>query len=116
MTTRTPTPAATTLLTGIVVGPAQVRTRPAGPGGRDVPVLCLQLQAEGACPTPIRIEQPFTAATREQCEAAARRFRPGLHVTVEAPLSALPAHRNDVTDAAIGAARAAITKATGEAA
>lgn len=28
----------------------------------------------------------------------------------------LPAHRNDVTDAAIGAARAAITKATGEAA
>jgi hypothetical protein len=89
MTTRTPTPAATTLLTGIVVGPAQVRTRPAGPGGRWVPVLCLQLQAEGACPTPIRIEQPFTAATREQCEAAARRFRPGLHVTVEAPLSAL---------------------------
>ena len=48
--------------------------------------------------------------------AAAPDLLAALETADMALIGYLPAHRNDVTDAAIGAARAAITKATGEAA
>jgi len=48
--------------------------------------------------------------------AAAPELLAALETAYMALIGYLPAHRNDVTDAAIGAARAAITKATGEAA
>ena len=48
--------------------------------------------------------------------AAAPDLLAALETAYMALIGYLPAHRNDVTDAAIGAARAAITKATGEAA
>lgn len=48
--------------------------------------------------------------------AAAPELLAALETAYMALIGYLPAHRNDVTDAAIGAARAAIAKATGEAA
>ena len=48
--------------------------------------------------------------------AAAPELLAALETAYMALIGYLPAHRNDVTDAAIGAARAAITKATGDAA
>lgn len=48
--------------------------------------------------------------------AAAPELLAALETAYMALIGYLPAHRNDVTDAAIGAARAAITKATGGAA
>ena len=48
--------------------------------------------------------------------AAAPELLAALETAYMALIGYLPAHRNDVTDAAIGAASAAITKATGEAA
>ena len=45
--------------------------------------------------------------------AAAPELLAALETAYMALIGYLPAHRNDVTDAAIGAARAAITKATG---
>ena len=46
--------------------------------------------------------------------AAAPELLAALETAYMALIGYLPAHRNDVTDAAIGAARAAIAKATGE--
>ena len=48
--------------------------------------------------------------------AAAPELLAALETAYMALIGYLPAHRNDVTDAAIGAARAAITKAKGGAA
>ena len=48
--------------------------------------------------------------------AAAPELLAALETAYMALIGYLPAHRNGVTDAAIGAASAAITKATGEAA
>lgn len=73
---------------GRIADKPEVRVRPAGQHGRDVPVLCLHLVADGALGAPLHVEQPFAPGALAACEAAARRYRPGQRVTVLAPLHA----------------------------
>lgn len=73
---------------GRITDRPEVRVRPAGPDGRDVPVLCLHLVADGALGAPLHVEQPFQPGALAACEAAARRYHPGQRVIVLAPLHA----------------------------
>lgn len=85
-----PAPITATLrYTGTLTAPPQVRTRVSSPDGHTVPVLCLALASDGPLHAPIHVEQPFPAGEHAQCEAAARRLKPGMHLTVEAPTHAM---------------------------
>ncbi|MFD1709055.1 hypothetical protein ACFSF0_00390 [Ottowia flava] len=74
---------------GTLVARPEVRYLPAGKDGLPVPVLCLRLRNEGLGSNPITVQQHFKAGATRQCEAAARRLKPGQQLTVEAPLTAL---------------------------
>lgn len=85
------TTALSATFTGRLTAPGQARVRPIGVDGLSMPVLCLELVNESTG-TPIHIEQPFPAGAMPQCQAAARRFKPGQHVTVQAPVHTLRLH------------------------
>ena len=74
---------------GCITAKPIVRTRPAGPNGLDVPVLCLDISTGGALAAAIHIEQPFAPGAHAACEIAAKRLKQGQHITVQAPLHAL---------------------------
>lgn len=75
---------------GRVQGRPHVRGGVAGPDGRSVPVLCLDIVPEGGASTaPVHVRQPFPHSDWRGCEAAARRIQPGQHITVQAPIDAL---------------------------
>lgn len=63
-----------------------------------------------------RLPRAIELAANARLIAAAPELLAALERAYMALIGYLPAHRNGVTDAAIGAASAAITKATGEAA
>lgn len=87
-----PRPVETTALaefSGLVAATPTVRTRVSGSNGHTIPVLCIEINTGGALAASIRIEQPFPETGHAACEAAARRFKPGQHVTVQAPLHSL---------------------------
>ena len=75
--------------TGRISTTPQVRAR-TDKRGYTVPVLCLELTADGATTAgELHVEQPFPINQFERCRAAAHRFKPGQHVTVQAPTEAL---------------------------
>ena len=73
---------------GRIASTPQVRAR-TDKEGHTVPVLCLELTADGATAAQVHVEQPFPINQFEHCRAAAHRFKPGQHVTIEAPMQAL---------------------------
>jgi hypothetical protein len=70
---------------GVVVRPAEVRFRILASTGDQVPVLCLEVALDNQLWSTSRFEQAFQPGTYKQCKAAARRFKPGMRVTLKAP-------------------------------
>lgn len=89
MNTSTPEPVATARYEGRLIGPAECRMKPVSADGRVVPVLVMELELDTALRTRMRVEQPFPAQRQWACEAAARRYKPGTRVAIEAPLTGL---------------------------
>ena len=75
--------------TGTLIKRAEARTLLIGKDGRAVPVLCLDVQLENDVQTHLHVEQPFHTANYNQAQAAARRLKKGMRVTVQAPLADL---------------------------
>jgi hypothetical protein len=72
--------------TGTLTRNAEVRNKQLDAEGLVVPVLCLDMELEGAIHAPLHVEQFFGQDAHSQCEAAARRLKKGMRVTVQAPL------------------------------
>lgn len=88
MTPPLPQPWPDMAYTGTLVQPAEARTS-VNAAGMSVPTLCLLLELDSAAHNTLRVEQPFAADHFKECEAAARRLKPGMRVTVQAPLVGL---------------------------
>ena len=73
--------------TGVLMADAQARSKPADDQGHMLPVLVMDVRLDNPTHNHLRVEQPFPAADITQCQAAARRFRKGQRVTVQAPLA-----------------------------
>lgn len=71
---------------GHILRKPEVRNRPLDAEGHMVPVLCIELETDSPLRLPIHVEQPFPADQHAACEAAARRLRKGMLVTVQAPI------------------------------
>jgi hypothetical protein len=54
-------------------------------GLHDVPILIMDLESDTGMHMPLHVEQPFPIGAMDQAKAAARRYRKGQHVTVQAP-------------------------------
>lgn len=74
---------------GRLVAPAECRMKAVDAAGRVVPVLVMELELDTVLRTRMRVEQPFPAQRQWACEAAARRYKPGTRVAIEAPLVGL---------------------------
>lgn len=72
--------------TGTLTHQAEARTRLLDGDLHAVPVLCLDIELDNVVRTRMHVEQAFPADHHKQAEAAARRLKKGMHVTVEAPL------------------------------
>ncbi|MGE3346084.1 MAG: hypothetical protein AB7I35_01475 [Ramlibacter sp.] len=72
--------------TGLLTADGQARLKQMDREGHMVPVLMLELESESALHMPLHIEQPFPADQMRQAEAAARRYRKGQRITVQAPV------------------------------
>ena len=79
-------------------------------------IVCSEISPTDVCVISRRDKTTGEIDANARLIAAAPELLAALETAYMALIGYLPAHRNDVTDAAIGAARAAITKATGEAA
>jgi hypothetical protein len=71
--------------TGTLMHQAEARVRPS-PTGSQIPTLCLFLELDNATHTTLQVEQPFPVGHFHQVEAAARRLKQGMRVTVQTPL------------------------------
>jgi hypothetical protein len=90
MATKSDTPASTLLeYTGVLIHPAQARSRPADQEGHIVPVLCVEIALENAVGTVLHAEQVFPFGAHDQAAAAARRLHKGDRITVQAGLADL---------------------------
>lgn len=74
--------------TGVLIQPGELRMSP-NHVGASVPTLCLFLELENPTHNTLQVYQPFGADEYAQCEAAARRHKKGMRVTVQAPLVGL---------------------------
>lgn len=72
---------------GILLGNAEVRTKPALDGLHSVPVVYMELKSTGTPTRTCHAEQPFTDATRHQAEALAKSLKKGRTVTLRTPAS-----------------------------
>ena len=86
MHTYTPPAAVVCEYTGTLLSAAEVRTKILGGDSYPVPVLCMELELDNTVHTHAHIEQNFAPGCHSQCEAAARRYKKGDHVTVHASL------------------------------
>lgn len=50
-----------------------------------VPVLCMDIELDNTLRNVMHVEQPFPPEHHKQAEAAARRLKKGMHVTVDVP-------------------------------
>lgn len=50
-----------------------------------MPVLCLDIELDNALHNVMHVEQPFPVNHHKEAEAAARRFKKGMHITVDVP-------------------------------
>lgn len=73
------------VFTGTLLARAEARTKVLD-GSHTVPVLCLELETDTPARMPIHVEQAFPPGHMAQAEAAARRLKKGMHVTVQAPV------------------------------
>ncbi len=72
--------------TGTLLHAAHAATAILDGEGHVIPTLCMDLELDNAMHTPLHVEQPFPAGQHQQAEAAARRLKKGMRVTVQAPL------------------------------
>lgn len=75
-----------TQYSGRLVRAAEVRNKVIDHEGHVVPVLCMDIESDSPMRLPIHVEQPYPVNHHAQCQAAARRFTKGMHITVEAPM------------------------------
>lgn len=75
--------------TGVLLQDGEARTLPCDVEGHMVPVLILRLQLECRTQNKFQAQQRFAAGQQVQCEAAARRYRKGMRLQVQVPLSDL---------------------------
>lgn len=69
---------------GTIVHDAQARSKAIDDQGHMVPVLIVDIRLDQAPDqNPMRLVQPFPAGHEEQCHAAARRLRKGMHITAQ---------------------------------
>ena len=80
-------PSLLTQWTGVLIADAQARTRPIDELGHMLPVLVMDVRLDNPTHNHLRVEQPFPLADIHQCQAAARRYRKGQRVTVQAPIA-----------------------------
>lgn len=70
---------------GILIHAAEARTRLLDGTDHQVPVLCMDIELDNSLRNRMHVEQPFPVNHYTQAEAAARRLKKGMHVTVHAP-------------------------------
>lgn len=73
--------------TGTLLHTAEVRTKVLAGDGQAVPVLCMDLQLDNPYTTLVHSEQPYPAGCHSLCEAAAKKLKKGMRITVQAPLA-----------------------------
>jgi hypothetical protein len=69
---------------GTLIRNGEARQKVLDGDGHTVPVLVLDIETDSALHMPLHVEQPFPAGHMHQAEAAARRYRKGQRVTVQA--------------------------------
>lgn len=72
--------------TGVLLRHAEARSKILDGDGRIVPVLVMDIETDTAMHMPLHVEQLFPAGAHAQAEAAARRYRKGQRITVQAPV------------------------------
>lgn len=70
---------------GTLIHAAEYRTRILDGQAHSVPVLCMDIELDNTLHNVMHVEQPFPADQHKQAEAAARRLKKGMHVTVDVP-------------------------------
>lgn len=70
---------------GTLIHAAQARTRILDGQQHAVPVVCMDIELDNALHNVMHAEQPFPVDHFKQAEAAARRLKKGMHVTVDVP-------------------------------
>ena len=82
-------PALLTEWSGTLIADAQTRYKPIDAQGHICPVLVMDVRLDNSNHNHLRVEQPFLQSQNAQCQAAARRYRKGTRVTVQAPIVGL---------------------------
>ena len=75
--------------TGTLIAPAECRMRPTDADGHMAPVLVLLLELDNPLRTHLRAEQPFAPDAQDACRHAARRYRVGTRLSVQATLESV---------------------------
>lgn len=70
---------------GTLIHAAEACTRILDGELHSVPVLCMDIELDNALRNVMHVEQPFPPEHFKQAEAAARRLKKGMHVTVDVP-------------------------------
>ena len=70
---------------GTLIHAAEARTRLLDGHSTAVPVLCLDIELDNALHNVMHVEQPFPVNQHKEAEAAARRLKKGMHITVDVP-------------------------------
>ena len=71
--------------TGTLLHAAEARTRILDGEVHAVPVLCMDIELDNPLRNVMHVEQPFPADQFKQAEAAARRLKKGMSITVDVP-------------------------------
>lgn len=79
----------TARFTGTLIAHAEVRSRPIDSDGLMVPALCLEVELDGALHNRLHAEQLFAPGEHIAAEYAARRYRKGTRISVDAPIVGL---------------------------
>lgn len=82
-------PEPTARFTGVLIAHAEVRQRLLDTDGHMVPALCLEVELDGALHNRLHAEQLFAPGDHVAAEAAARRYRKGTRISVDAPIVGL---------------------------
>lgn len=72
--------------TGTLLAAAQMRYTPVDAEGHMAPALCMSVLVDDLGGAVLHLEQCFPPSASAQCQAAARRYRAGMRVTVVAPM------------------------------
>lgn len=84
-----PSARATLQFTGRLLTDAEPRCKPIDAQGHVQPVLCMDIELDGALRGRLHAEQAFDADKHEACHAAAKRLCAGTRVTVDVPTTGL---------------------------